>query len=116
MFGRMNPSPHVGPSERQSSRSFRFPLTQITLYCKVHGMNAAPIVKRIAALTFIFLCTTIAWLILGATIFSRTYSSGQSLEGKVSSSWGSQQSQAAPTASYYVDEVQPEEVQVDGRP
>jgi inner membrane protein involved in colicin E2 resistance len=79
-------------------------------------MNAAPIVKRIAALAFIFLCTTIAWLILGATIFSRTYSSGQSLEGKVSSSWGSQQSQAAPTASYYVDQVQPEEVQVDGRP
>jgi inner membrane protein involved in colicin E2 resistance len=77
---------------------------------------AAPIVKRIAALTFIFICTTIAWLILGATIFSRTYSSGQSLEGKVSSSWGSPQNQSAPTASYYVDELQTEEVQMDGRP
>jgi len=79
-------------------------------------MKAAPIVKRIAALTFIFICTTIAWLILGATIFSRTYSSGQNLEGKVSSSWGSPQNQAAPTASYYVDEMQTEEVQMDGRP
>ena len=79
-------------------------------------MKAAPIVKRIAALVFIFICTTIAWLILGATIFSRTYSSGQNLEGKVSSSWGSPQNQAAPTASYYVDEMQTEEVQMDGRP
>ena len=79
-------------------------------------MKAAPVVKRIAALTFIFFCTTIAWLILGATIFSRTYSSGQNLEGKVSSSWGSPQTQAAPLASYYVDQLQTEEVQVDGRP
>jgi len=29
-------------------------------------------VRRIAAISFIFLCTTVAWLILAATIFSRT--------------------------------------------
>ena len=31
-------------------------------------------VKRIAAIAFIFICTAIAWGILGGTIFSRTYS------------------------------------------
>jgi hypothetical protein len=29
-------------------------------------------IKRIAAVTFIFLCTAVAWAILGATIFDRT--------------------------------------------
>ncbi len=29
-------------------------------------------IKRIAALAFIFLCTAIAWMILGTTIFSRS--------------------------------------------
>jgi len=71
-------------------------------------------VKRIAALSFIFACTTIAWLILGATIFSRTYSVSGSLEDKVSSSWGSRQSQGAPTASYYVEHLRTEEVEVNG--
>jgi hypothetical protein len=31
------------------------------------------------ALAFIFVCTTIAWVILGATIFSRTYGSNEQL-------------------------------------
>ena len=39
--------------------------------------------RRIAALVFIFVCTTVAWMILGATIFSRTYSRNQQLEGRV---------------------------------
>src|SRR5262249_16007317 len=29
--------------------------------------------KRIFAISFIFVCTTVAWMILGATIFQRTY-------------------------------------------
>jgi hypothetical protein len=33
-----------------------------------------PMLKRIAAIAFIFICTAIAWGILGGTIFSRTYS------------------------------------------
>src|SRR5438874_13043614 len=40
-------------------------------------------VKRIAAITFIFLCTTVAWAILGATIFQRTYDSGSSSDSRV---------------------------------
>ena len=57
-------------------------------------------IKRIAAIAFIFICTSIAWAILGSTIFMRTYSSGTQLKGRVTSSWGSSQDQAPPTAGY----------------
>lgn len=55
-------------------------------------------IKRITAICFIFICTTIAWMILGGTIFSRTYSAGDHLADKVASSWGTKQTQCAPTA------------------
>jgi inner membrane protein CreD len=57
--------------------------------------------RRIAALSFIFICTSIAWMILGSTIFARTYSplSGN-LKEKVASTWGVAQEQYPPTASY----------------
>ena len=55
---------------------------------------------RIGALIFIFGCTTLAWLILGSTIFSRTYNSEPGLKEKVESSWGSPQQQYPPVASY----------------
>ena len=57
-------------------------------------------VKRIAAILFIFLCTTVAWAILGSTIFYRTYSSDSQLKGRVASNWGTPQQQAPPTATY----------------
>lgn len=58
-------------------------------------------IKRIAALAFIFACTSIAWAILGTTIFSRTYSSASDdLKSGVASSWGTAQEQSPPTASY----------------
>ena len=57
-------------------------------------------VKRLAALTFIFLCTTLAWAILGGTVFSRTYSLNGALKGQVASSWGTAQTQDAPRAGY----------------
>ena len=58
-------------------------------------------IKRIGALVFIFVCTTIAWLILGATIFSRTYSPmSDELKSRVAASWGTPQQQSSPTASY----------------
>ncbi|HVS82361.1 MAG TPA: inner membrane CreD family protein [Pyrinomonadaceae bacterium] len=62
-------------------------------------------IKRIAAITFIFLCTAFAWGILGATIFQRTYASDSESEGRVASTWGAPQSQAPPTASF--DEMVP---------
>jgi len=62
-------------------------------------------IKRIAAITFIFLCTAFAWGILGATIFQRTYASDSESEGRVASTWGAPQNQAPPTASF--DEMVP---------
>ena len=62
-------------------------------------------IKRIAAITFIFLCTAFAWAILGATIFQRTYDSGSLSESRVASTWGAPQNQSPPTATY--DEVVP---------
>ncbi|MGI8618472.1 MAG: inner membrane CreD family protein [Gemmatimonadaceae bacterium] len=55
-------------------------------------------VRRIFAIAFIFVCTTAAWLLLGATIFQRTQSSDQLLRGRVGSTWGTAQAQQAPTA------------------
>jgi inner membrane protein involved in colicin E2 resistance len=57
-------------------------------------------VKRIAAITFIFLCTAFAWAILGATIFQRTYDSGSASDSSVASTWGAPQKQSPPTASF----------------
>jgi inner membrane protein involved in colicin E2 resistance len=60
-------------------------------------------VKRIVAIGFIVVCTSIAWAILGSTIFYRTYSpDAQQLRARVASSWGTSQEQAPPTAGYEV--------------
>ncbi len=55
--------------------------------------------KRIVAIAFIFASAAAAWMLLGATIFSRTYSSDSILEGQVTSLWGAPQSQSPPAAS-----------------
>src|SRR5437764_4739164 len=57
-------------------------------------------IKRIAAIIFIFLCTALAWIVLGATIFQRTYDSSSSSESRVASTWGSPQNQLPPTATF----------------
>ena len=56
--------------------------------------------KRIAAIIFIFICTSVAWAILGGTIFSRTYSLDEIAENRVASTWGTPQNQAPPVASF----------------
>jgi inner membrane protein involved in colicin E2 resistance len=56
--------------------------------------------KRIAAIAFIFICTSVAWVILGGTIFSRTYSLDEIAATRVASTWGAPQDQAPPTASF----------------
>jgi hypothetical protein len=58
--------------------------------------------KRIVALIFIFVCSCVAWGVLGATVFTRTYSLDGRLKDAVSSSWGTEQMQRAPHASYNV--------------
>src|SRR6266436_4693839 len=62
--------------------------------------RSTSMIKRIAAITFIFLCTAFAWGILGATIFQRTYESDSSSGSRVASTWGSPQNQTPPTASF----------------
>jgi hypothetical protein len=71
--------------------------------------------KRIIAITFIFICTSVAWFILGGTVFSRTYSSGFAADSKVVSTWGSDQNQAPPAASYILVETNNEETLEDGK-
>lgn len=56
--------------------------------------------KRIIAIAFIFVCASIAWAILGGTIFSRTYSLDQIAKDRVASTWGAPQDQAPPLATF----------------
>jgi inner membrane protein involved in colicin E2 resistance len=56
-------------------------------------------VKRIIAIFTIFICASMAWGILGSTIFARTYSSDSALENRVVSIWGAPHNQSPPRAS-----------------
>ena len=56
--------------------------------------------KRILAIAFIFVCASIAWAILGGTIFARTYSHDRMAESHVISTWGASQNQLPPTALF----------------
>ncbi|MBC7929777.1 MAG: hypothetical protein H7Z38_04335, partial [Rubrivivax sp.] len=57
-------------------------------------------VKRIIAITLIFLCASAAWMILGATIFARTYSSDGELKDRVVTIWGAPHRQTPPLAAF----------------
>jgi inner membrane protein involved in colicin E2 resistance len=71
--------------------------------------------KKIIAIVFIFICTSIAWAILGATIFARTYDSGAVSSNRVASTWGAQQNQAPPTASFSVPITKQQDVVENGK-
>lgn len=71
--------------------------------------------KRIVAIAFIFVCASAAWMVLGATVFSRTYDSDRSLEGQVASLWGAPQSQQPPTATSVHEIPKTTETVVDGK-
>jgi len=72
-------------------------------------------IKRIAAITFIFLCTAVAWAILGATIFQRTYDLGSTSESRVASTWGTPQNQLLPSASFEQQVPKKEVTTQDGK-
>jgi len=63
--------------------------------------------KRIAAIAFIFLCTSIAWIILGGSIELRTDSAETETRGRVESNWGTPQTQCPPDASASFTAVAP---------
>lgn len=62
-------------------------------------------VKRIAAIVFIFVCTSAAWAVLGGSILARTFSADDTLRGRVESTWGMPHAQAPPEA-YFGEEVE----------
>jgi hypothetical protein len=55
--------------------------------------------KHIAALIFILGCTAVAWVILGQTVFQRTYQSDSGLRQKVAALWGSPLEERPPAVS-----------------
>jgi hypothetical protein len=55
--------------------------------------------RRIFAVALIFAATSFAWMILGTTLLTRTYSSDTTLRGKVASIWGAEQIYAPPSLS-----------------
>jgi hypothetical protein len=71
--------------------------------------------RRIVALSFIFLFTSFAWMILGSTIFARTYTLGSGLKEKVNSTWGTAQTQLPPTAGYTVEVITKDRSYVNGQ-
>jgi inner membrane protein involved in colicin E2 resistance len=71
--------------------------------------------KRIIAIAFIFICTSVAWAILGATIFSRTYDSAALSSDKVASTWGTQQRQGPPSASFKTQVSKKQETTENGK-
>ena len=72
-------------------------------------------VKRLLAIAFIFICTSVAWLILGTTLLVRSESTGDRLRGRVQSIWGAPQVQSAPTAEYSLPYVESEVVKSNGK-
>jgi inner membrane protein involved in colicin E2 resistance len=72
-------------------------------------------VKRIAALVLIFFCTSVAWLILGSTIFLRTSQGSEKLKPGVASDWGTPQIQQPAAASYSVTEPHRIVTETDGK-
>jgi inner membrane protein involved in colicin E2 resistance len=71
--------------------------------------------KRIAAISAIFICTAVAWLILGSTIFYRTYEANSGLSGRVASTWGAPQEQKPASINFDWQEEKTEEVDDKGK-
>jgi inner membrane protein involved in colicin E2 resistance len=68
--------------------------------------------SKIIAIAFIFVCTSVAWAILGTTIFARTYDSGLASSSSVASTWGAAQNQGPPSA-FFLTPIEKEQDVVD---
>jgi hypothetical protein len=71
--------------------------------------------KQIAPLVFIFFCTTVAWLILGTAVISRTNEQDLSMKRAVGQLWGTVQKQEAPAVYYSVRETKESVTYEDGK-
>ena len=56
--------------------------------------------KRLIAIALIFGATALAWMILGSSVFSRTYQTDGRLKEGVTGLWGGEQIQVAPNAIF----------------
>lgn len=56
--------------------------------------------RNIAALVFIFICASIAWMILGGVTSARTHDQDTKLRRAVGQLWGTVQKQSAPYIYY----------------
>jgi inner membrane protein involved in colicin E2 resistance len=72
-------------------------------------------VKRILAIIAIFICSCVAWMILGTSIYLRTENAGSELSGRVASTWGQSQEQRPPAVSYLVQEPRTVQVEENGQ-
>src|SRR5438045_2228211 len=70
--------------------------------------------KRVAAIVFIFVCASAAWMILGATLTWRSEHSESGLRGRVVSTWGAPHDQKPPSAGYNTSATRIVESVVDG--
>ena len=61
--------------------------------------------KHIIAISFVYLCAALAWVVLGAAMQFRTLDQDDKLRQSVEQIWGAPQVQTAPTA-YWVEEDQ----------
>jgi inner membrane protein involved in colicin E2 resistance len=77
--------------------------------------NTIAMLTRLVAITFIFVCASIAWAVLGGTILYRTNSSDDRLRQRVQSVWGVPQTQEAPALEYSVPHLVEETIDVQGR-
>ena len=70
-------------------------------------------VRRIAAIGFIYICIAVAWLILGTTVHFRTQEQDDKLKSAVGQLWGTPQTQEAPQI-YWLDRLTYTETEEDG--
>ncbi len=66
---------------------------------------------RLFGIGIIFLCTTIGWIVLGATVVERTDELDYRLESEVTKLWGGKHVQEAPTAWYELTHPSSREIQ-----
>ena len=60
---------------------------------------------RIAAIGFIFACTSVAWIILAQVVSHRTHQQDTKLKAAVGQLWGTSQSQRAPLLYWTTEET-----------
>src|SRR4051812_4768705 len=71
--------------------------------------------KRLLAIGFIFVCTSIAWFILSAVTTSRTFNADSSLRTQVESIWGAPQMQSPPAVWWTERTTQQVQTVEDGK-